>query len=163
MKEDTTPVEEELNENPEQPWVTDESLAEIRNYKWRAVIDELMNGAKITDAYAKAYDIDVNVPSKYHVAAANGSRLLRNAKFKALWRKVLEERGFSDEMADWQLTDLMTNKAYEPKDRFKAIKHYNELRGRITTNVDVKSAGERINPLGEMTVEELRRLADKDE
>lgn len=134
----------EVNELPEEPWVTDAEAAEMRNYKWREVIDDLMNGAKITDAYAKAYDIEVKIPSKYNVAASNGSRLLRNAKFKELWRKVLEERGFSDEMADWQLTDLMTNKKYEPGDRFRAIKHFNELRGRVIKNIDLKSGGKPI-------------------
>lgn len=134
----------EENELPEEPWVTDPDAAEVRNYRWREVIDELMNGAKITDAYAKAYDIDVNVPSKYNAAAANGSRLIANDKFKALWRKVIQEHGFSNEMADWQLTDLMTNPKYEAKDRFKAIKHFNELSGRIITKTDLTSGGKPI-------------------
>lgn len=144
-KQDTQPEEQEqLNELPVQPWVTDDSAAEVRNYRWREVVHELMNGATITDAYAKAYDIDVNVPSKYNVAASNGSRLLKNAEFKKLWRKVIEERGFNAETADWHLTDLMTNPKYEPKDRFKAIKHFNELSGRIIQKTDLTSGGKAI-------------------
>lgn len=138
------PQIDQENENPKEPWVTDPELAENRNYKWREVIDSLLNGDYITDAYAKAYDIDVSIPSKYNIAASNGSRLLRNAKFKQLWRKVIEEKGFNDETVDWKLTDLMTNPAVEPAVQLNALKHYNELSGRVIKKIDHTSKGKAI-------------------
>lgn len=135
------------NENPSQVWLTDDSLVDTVNVRWRTVIDELMNRQKIYIAYARAYDIDITKPGQQHVAEANGSRLLRNAEFKKLWSKVIEERGFNEQTADWILTDLMTSPSVEPKVQLLALKHFNELSGRVIKKTDVTSNGETIAPI----------------
>lgn len=145
---DNNTLEKELaddySEFPQETWVTDESWVDDINVRWRKVIDDLLKGSKIVDAYARAYDIDTSLPKDYNVAASAGSRLLRNVNFQNLWDKVNRERGFNDQAADSRLLDLMVNPGIEPKDRFKAIKHYNELRGRIITKTDLTSDGKPI-------------------
>lgn len=136
------------NEMPEEPWVTDEDLANSLNTHWRKVIDGLMNYLKPFEAYAKAYEIDIDKPASRNVAYANASRLLKNVKFRSLWKKVIEENGFSDEQADWQLTDLMTNPGYDPKVRRAAVHDYNELTGRIIKKTDLTSGGKPIEQPG---------------
>jgi hypothetical protein len=115
------------------------------NVRWRKVIEERMNGKTMTEAYALAYDIDITKTKlAYNVATSNASRLLRNAKFQRLWDRMNAERGFSDQMADWQLADLMTNPGVEPAVRRAAINDYNKLRGRVVEKVDHTSKGKRI-------------------
>lgn len=140
-----TLTDDDDNEDPKTPWVTDDNAAEFRNIRWRKVIDGLMSRKTITQAYADAYDIDITKTKlQENVASTNGSRLLRNAKFKALWDRVNAEHGFNDQMADSQLLDLMTNPGVEPKDRRAAIADYNKLRGRIIDKFDHTSKGKRI-------------------
>lgn len=144
---DTQPEEQEqepASEFPKETWLTDENWVDDINVRWRKVIDDLMNGSTILQAYAHAYDIETSLPKDYNVAAACGSRLLKNAKFRELWHKVIEERGFSNEVADWQLVDLMTNPKYEATVRRAAIHDYNELTGRIIKKVDTTSGGKPI-------------------
>lgn len=143
-QEDTQEEEQSLSEFPKETWLTEEDAVDELNIRWRKVIDELMNGAKILEAYAKAYDIETETPKGYNIACANGSRLLRNAKFRELWHKVIEEHGFNDETVDWALADLITNPGVEPTVRRAAIVHYNELRGRIIKKVDATSGGKPI-------------------
>ena len=88
-------------------WLTDEDAVERLNIRWRKVVENLMNGDLIYEAYAKAYDINVEVPSQYNVAKANGSRLLTNANFQRLWDKVLAEHGFNNQAMDAELLDLI--------------------------------------------------------
>jgi hypothetical protein len=142
-------------------WLTDEQWVDDMNMQWRKVIDELMNGAKIYEAYAKAYSIDIEKPSQYNVAKSCGSRLLTNVNFRRLWDKVLQEHGFNDQVADVQLLDLMTNPGIDPKVRRAAIKDYNELRGRVVTKFDHTTKGEKLdNPYANLTTEQLRPLAE---
>lgn len=134
----------ETSEFPAQEWHTQseaEWVDEI-NVHWRTVIENLMQGDRIYEAYGKAYEIEMKTERGYNTAKANGSRLLTNANFRRLWDKVIAEHGFNDQAADWRLMELMTNP--DPAISVKAVKHYNELRGRIIKNVDVKSGGKEI-------------------
>src|SRR5436853_113346 len=70
-------------------WLTDEDAVEKLNIRWRKVIEYLMDGDRIYEAYAKAYELETDKPSQLNVARANGSRLLTNANFRRLWGKVL--------------------------------------------------------------------------
>ena len=144
--ETTKPAEvdppEPDNEFPDETWVTDENWVDDLNVRWRKVIDELMNGSKIYESYAKAYDIETSTPKGYNLANACGSRLLRNGNFRKLWKKVIEERGFNDETADMRLVELMRNP--DPSIQMKAVKHYNELSGRVIKKLDHTSDGKRI-------------------
>lgn len=134
----------ETSEFPAEEWQTQseaEWIDEI-NVRWRQVIERLMQGERIYEAYAKSYEIDITTERGYNTARANGSRLLANDNFRKLWGKVIEEHGFNDEAADWRLMELMKNP--DPSIQVKAVKHYNELRGRIIRNIDVKSGGKEI-------------------
>lgn len=136
--------DDETSEFPAQPWQTDEEWVDEINVRWRKVIENLMNGNTILDSYASAYEIEIGTPKGYNVAAASGSRLLKNAKFRDLWHKVIEEQGFNDETADFRLLDLITNPGIEPTVRRAAIHDYNELTGRIIKKTDLTSGGKPI-------------------
>lgn len=153
-------VEQEESEHPEQPWVTDEDWVDDINVRWRKVIDELMKGSMIYDAYAKVYDIETSTPSGKNVAQAAGSRLLANVRFKKLWRKVIEERGFNEETADSVMLDLITNPKYDPKVRRAALHDYNELTGRIIKKTDLTSGGKTIEAPALMPAIEPRNASE---
>lgn len=139
-------------------WLTDtESPAEF-NWHWREVIRGLLDNLPGYQAYARAYEIDISEESGRRVAEANYSRLLRNAKFRDLWRRVLEEIGLNDEMVDSQLYKLITGESVENAVKQRAIAHYNELRGRITRNVKL-NANVKSSAFSGLTEEELRKLA----
>lgn len=132
----------EASEFPDTQWQTDEEWVDEINVRWRKVIDSLMTGERIYEAYGKAYEIEMGTPRGYNQACAAGSRLLRNDNFRKLWKKVIEERGFNNEAADWRLLDLMANA--DPAIQMKAVKHYNELTGRIIKKLDHTSDGKPI-------------------
>lgn len=139
----TSEVEQETQtEHPDEPWITDEEWVKDLNVRWRKVINRLMEGKLIYEAYAKAYDIEIDTSEGKNLANAAGSRLLRNVKFKTLWHKVIEERGFNDEAVDWALADLITNPDVDPSTRRAAIKDYNELRGRVIKKTDITTGGQ---------------------
>lgn len=138
---------EKFNENPDQVWLSDENAVDDLNVAWREVIEGLMSGLPMYKAYAKAYDFDTEDIRQRKVAESNGSRLLRNAKFRKVFRRVIEERGFNDEIVDWRLADIINNPATADKDRIKAIKHYNEMTGRAVRRTDITSNGETVAPI----------------
>lgn len=140
------PAEAEEAEIPEEPWLTDLDLPSSYNWHWREVIDGLMNRLPAYQAYAEAYDLNIADEKQRRAAEANSSRLMRNDRFRAVWRKVIAERGFNDETVDWELANLIASPDTEPAIRRAAIKDYNELRGRIITKVDHTSKGKRITP-----------------
>jgi hypothetical protein len=132
-------------------WLTDEGALDNFNWRWRKVIEQLMNGARIYEAYATAYEIDTEIPGQYNVAKVNGSRLLTNANFRRLWDKVLAENGFTSQHVDLQLMNIIMSPKTEPGTRLVAIRTFNELNGRIVKKVDHTSKGQPLPLLGGST------------
>lgn len=110
-----------------------EALVGGINWQWRKFALGLMNGLPNYKAYAEAYDMnDVDRDEKqYMVAAAVSSRLLKNAKFRAYWRELLEEQGFNHDTVDSEMVRLITDPLTPPAVRRATIRDYNELQGRI--------------------------------
>lgn len=129
--QDSVPIEDVSNENPAETWLTDEEWVDDLNLTWRRVIELLMDRKPMYEAYADAYAIDITTPRGKNVAMACGSRLLRNANFRKLWDRVLQEVGFNDHMVDTILAQTITGKDVPYKDRNKAITIYNDLKGRV--------------------------------
>lgn len=112
---------------------TEEYLLGKVNWQWRKFALGIMNGLQNYRAYAEAYDmndVDRNDRS-YKVAAVLSSQLLKNPNFRAYWRDLLEEQGFSDDMADTEMVKLMTDPDTPAAVRRATIRDYNELKGRI--------------------------------
>lgn len=112
---------------------TEEYLLSKVNWQWRKFALGIMNGLQNYKAYAEAYDmndVDRNDRS-YKVAAVLSSQLLKNPNFRAYWRELLEEQGFSNDMADTEMVKLMTDPDTPAAVRRATIRDYNELQGRI--------------------------------
>jgi hypothetical protein len=131
-------------ELPEETWLTDTELPTSYNWAWREVIKGLMDRKPAYQAYAEAYDIDIKEESGRRIAEANSSRLLRNDKFRTLWRKVLTEAGFYNETVDNELVKLMTDPTVHPSIRRAALRDFNELHGRIINKIDHTTKGKEI-------------------
>ena len=103
------------------------------NWQWRKFALGIMNGLNNYQAYAQAYDYR-NVETderEYQLCAVYSSRLLKNDKFRAYWRDLLEEQGFNNDMVDSQMLMLITDPLSPHTVRRAAIRDYNELQGRI--------------------------------
>lgn len=94
----------------------------------------------------------------YDVCSVNGSRLLRNAKvndrIKELYRELL-----TNDNVDSVLSEII-QKGYKDSDRVAAIKEYNALQARIIKKIDHTTLGKSINPLANLSDEELRAIAN---
>lgn len=108
-----------------------------------------------TRAYIEAYDVDLTKKGAYMVAAANASRLLKNAKVIARVNELLETGGFNDENVDKQHLFLINQHA-DLKTKMSAIKEYNELKQRITKKLDITTQGEKI-----IATDEIKQLANE--
>lgn len=111
-------------------------------------------------SYIEAYDIDMSKKGAYNTAKANAHRLLTNADILDYINSLFDARGLNDTFVDKQLEKLITQDAEFPT-KIKAIAEYNKLKGRIVEKKDLTTKGESINPLAGLTVEELRKLANK--
>lgn len=111
----------------------EDALLSTVNWQWRKFALGLMNGLPNYKAYAEAYDMnDVERDNRqYQVAAVKSSYLLKNGKFRAFWRDLLEEQGFNDDAVDTEMVKLMTDPDTPPAVRRATIRDYNELKGRI--------------------------------
>ena len=159
--EDTQP---EAAQDENELWLTDEELPGEFNWNWRQVITGLMEGKPGYIAYAEAYEIDINESEKRRrVAESNYSQLLRNTKFRALWKRVLEEAGFNDDLVDSRLIHFIIDPGTPVKDAVVAIKHFNELRGRVIRRTDLTSGdkplpimgGTAVLPVDEVVAEDV--------
>src|SRR5215207_5426391 len=84
-------------------WLTDDDWAADINWRWRKVIEDLMNGTRVYFKQKTAYEMNLEEPGQYNVAKSAGSRLLTNVNFRRLWDKVLAENGFNNQSVDMQL------------------------------------------------------------
>lgn len=111
----------------------EEKLLRETNWQWRKFALGLMNGLANYKAYAEAYNMpNVDRDERaYQVAAANASRLLKNAKFREMWRALIIEQGFNHDVVDTEALKLITDADTPPQVRRAAIRDYNELMGRI--------------------------------
>lgn len=106
-------------------------------------------------AYIEAYDPDTKQKNWYKTACARASQLLSNVKVCNRINQILEESGFNDVAVDKQLAFLLTQHA-DLKSKLGAIKEYNKLKQRITEKTETAIT---INPITQLTAEELRKLA----
>jgi hypothetical protein len=111
------------------------------NWKWHHFMLGIMNGENRYLAYCKAFGIDPDDKSKYATACVSASQLLRKPKFQTFWTEYLEANGFNDAEVDQKLLELMD--AEEKNVALGAIKHYNELRGRVIKRLDHTNKGEK--------------------
>lgn len=98
-------------------------------------------------AYIEAYDPDQSRGNWYKSAQASASRLLSNVIILARINELLELHGLNDTFVDKQLELLITQNA-DTKTKLGAIKEYNNLKTRITKNIDIKSDGEKVAVTG---------------
>lgn len=110
-------------------------------------------------SYIEAYDIDEKKPGAYNSAKANANKLLTKDYILKYINELFEARGLNDTFVDKQLEKLITQDA-EFSVKIKAISEYNKLKGRITDKKDITTNGESVNPYSQLTIEELRKLAD---
>ena len=108
-------------------------------------------------AYIEAYDPDKSKPYWYKTACASASQLLSNIKVCNRINEILEDTGFNDVAIDKQLAFLITQHT-DYKSKLGAIKEYNSLKKRITQKIEAEV---KVSPYGELTAEELRKLAGK--
>lgn len=89
-----------------------------------------------TQAYIKAYNIDVSVPGQYSVAAQSANDNLKKPHIYKRINQLLEDIGFSDAEVDKQLAFLIAQHG-DLRTKVAAIKEYNALKSRITKKVVV--------------------------
>ena len=111
-------------------------------------------------SYIEAYDIDLTKKGAYNVAKANANRLLTKADILDYINTLFEAHGLNDTFVDKQLEKLIVQDA-EFSTKLQAIKEYNALRQRITKKLDMTTNGESLNPISQLTADELRKLASK--
>jgi len=113
-----------------------------------------------TQSYIEAYNIDLTKKGAYNVAKANAARMLTNANILKYINELFEAHGLNDTFVDKQLEKLIIQDA-EFSTKLQAIKEYNSLKQRITKKLDMTTNGESINPISQLTADELRKLASK--
>jgi len=87
-----------------------------------------------TQAYIKAYNVDLSRQGAYKSAMASSSRLLSNGKILEHINSLLELRGLNDPFVDKQLELLVTQNA-DFKSKLGAIKEYNTLKKRTEVKI----------------------------
>lgn len=88
-----------------------------------------------TQAYAAAYNLDVNDAKDYGVAKARASALLTSINILTRVDSLLDEKGFNNSNIDKQLLFLITQSA-DFNAKLGAIKEYNKLKARITEKME---------------------------
>ena len=87
-------------------------------------------------SYVEAYDVDVTQKGKYAAARASVSKLLTNCNILAYIDEIMVELGNTTAHADKQLQFIMTQNA-ELGPKLGAIRHFNDLRQRITQKIEL--------------------------
>lgn len=113
-------------------------------------------------SYAEAYGFEIPIDpetgktdyksSEYKVCQNGGSRLLFKAEIKNRLKEILLERFNDNTVADARLQEII--EAGDDRDSIQAIKHYNELKNRITQKVNISVD----RPLANLTDEELKKM-----
>lgn len=118
------------------------------------------------DTYSDKREIDENgkeIPLTsdrercYQVSASCASRLLRNEKIIKRNRQLLVAQ-LTDELADSKLTEHIIKARSDVS--LNAVKHYNDLKGRIVKKMDITSKG---NALGALSDAELEAMSKEPE
>lgn len=115
-----------------------------------------------TQAYAKAYNIDLTQRGKQSIAKSNASRLLTYDYISEYINKQLDLGGLNDERVDKELLFLIEqNVNYNVK--LGAIKEYNSLRKRIIQREEVNKKSEvnlttYLKEIKDLSIQELQRL-----
>ncbi|GEM_PF-4287750 len=94
-----------------------------------------------TQAYAKAYNIDLSQKGKKSIAKASASRLLTYDYILDYINKMLDLGGLNDESVDKELHFLI-KQCSNLNVKLGAIKEYNSLRKRIIQREDVNVKSE---------------------
>lgn len=95
-------------------------------------ITEVMATGNATQSYLEAYP-----ESSYDAARSNSSRMLANPRMAEVSQAILEKEGWNDLHMDVQLLNIVKN-TRDPKVKLSAIKHYNEIMGRLKSTLEVK-------------------------
>lgn len=123
-------------------------------------------------SYADAYDFEIPLQEKdpydnegnprydyksaeYRSAQAASSRVFKRPDIKQRIKEIWMERFEDQALVDARLQEIILSG--KDTDSTQAIKIYNDLKRRITKQVDVTSGG---RPLGGLTDDELRALAE---
>lgn len=114
-----------------------------------------------TQAYAKAYNIDLSQKGKKSIAKASASRLLTYDYILDYINKMLDLGGLNDESVDKELHFLI-KQCSNLNVKLGAIKEYNSLRKRIIQREEVSLKSEVtlnsvLKELKGLSTEELRR------
>jgi len=91
-------------------------------------VDILGNG---TEAYSRAYGIDMDKPGGYMVCANAASKLLKNPRICAYLTAQLDAIGLNDIHVDKQLLWALTQNA-DIGAKVAGIREHNKIKGRIT-------------------------------
>ncbi len=115
-----------------------------------------------TQAYAKAYNIDLSKRGKQSIAKSNASRLLTYDYITRYIDKLLDLGGLNDNRVDKELLFLIEQNA-NLHIKLGAIKEYNSLRKRIIKREEIKLDSEYNitdfqNEIKNKTVDELMQL-----
>lgn len=115
-----------------------------------------------TQAYAKAYNIDLTKRGKQSIAKSNASRLLTYDYITRYIDKLLDLGGLNDNRVDKELLFLIEQNA-NLHIKLGAIKEYNSLRKRIIKREEIKLDSEYNitdfqNEIKNKTVDELMQL-----
>lgn len=94
-----------------------------------------------TQAYAKAYNIDLTKRGKLSIAKASASRLLTYDYISDRINKLIEIGGLSDKRVDKELLFLIEQNA-NFNVKLGAIKEYNSLRKRLLYREEIKPTSE---------------------
>ena len=98
-----------------------------------------------TEAYTKAYDVDVSNGTGSARSAA--SLLLTNIDICHRINELLDEAGLNDTFVDKQLLFMITQNA-DFGNKMAAVREYNKLKQRITDKIDHSSSDGTMSPKG---------------
>lgn len=116
-----------------------------------------------TLSYAQAYEYDLPVDENgkiivnskpYNVCASNGSRVYFDSRVQSRIKQLLIQV-LDDETVDARLSEILTGG--QESNSIQAIKHYSELKGRITKKIDLTTQG---RPLQGLSDNELKKLSE---
>lgn len=87
-----------------------------------------------TEAYAEAYDKDLDVAGAYNVCACLASRLLKNVNILDRINQIMEHCVLNNQFVDREMGFVISQKA-DLHAKMKAINEYNKLRKRINDGI----------------------------
>lgn len=119
---------------------SDSNLSDNRELFCKMYVSEEFFGNGV-QAYAKAYNKNLDDKKDYKAAKNGASRLLSNMDVCTRISELLDEAGLNDNFVDKQLLFVVTQNA-DFSSKMKAISEYNKLRSRINTTLNVNHSYE---------------------